>query len=1194
MATSTERRQYPRYQIELPGRIGVEGGDSHACQVHDYCNGGMLIALRGDMGAETAFAVGQGVALSTQLQTRPGRRAITIPATVRWVRGGYLGIAFAKPSQVIVDTLQEHDQLASAGSTSDGQANPRSEGRCLAKMRHVAQGALPAILREMLSQTLETLLEGVDRVSSDVERQQVYGDLTALEKLMKRDLLIREVMAKALNPVQEPEERGKPHDDELSLVDTDEFERWLEASRASAQLESHYGEQLSNIGARLAVLRHGDSVGNLTVPFEPKHFTDGLKAVAEQLEFGPVTRGVLFDRCVQVLDQRLGPFYRELDEVLDAAGVPKPTTHPAVQRSRQQQAANAAMQAETAAATADPSQTASGDVVRTDANLVAVDAHALELLVARDRQLRESQARELLGNLSRSVESNQAMGEWLQMIDTSLVAEAVDDPTFFQSTGNPLHAIVDALGHLQLFRPTPERSADEDKLRRQISELLAPLTQGNADAQLLGDVAENMESLTREQSELYQRNVERVVEASEGRDRVRRAREAVTEELDKRYAGRQVPAVVPELVDVGWRSVLELAWLNSVSHPNSYAQQFDLLDDVVAHLGGQAVNTEAAVADRSRLLARICTELETAAFDPFRRTAVETRLRDELLGAGQVELVEMPALGDASETTGEPERPEQIPEPAWRQALATCAGLRLGDRIRFIDSTDGDRFLRVAWIRSDRAVFTLVDHRGIRVRDIGLSDLAIGIHQRDIRLDPVDGTPLSGLAVDQMLEAMEARLTHLASHDSLTGLMNRRQFHSALEKCLQESTGDDSAGALLWVDIDQFKLINDIHGYATGDRLLVAVSALLQQHADDMTIAHLGADRFAVLAPARDVDAAAIWSEVLADAARRMPFDWNSRSTALTLSVGVVGLSPAESEPGEAIQAAEQALAAAKSAGGDQVHVYREDDPDIVAQRDSVKWVARVDEALVDGELRLRCQPIVPVRTGDGIAPHYEVLLGVADGSREALPIAEFIEAAERYKRMRAVDRWVTRSVFDWIATHRDMMPQLHGFAVNLSGQTASDPAFVDFVKEQFTRTAIDPDWISFEVTETAAVASLTGTAGIIHELKRLGCKVALDDFGSGLASYSYLKELPVDWLKIDGVFVRDIATDREDYAVVKPINDIGHFLGKKTIAEYVKDQPTLELIREIGVDLAQGFGISPPLLMDDLLPTLVKQAATS
>ncbi|MCB1801970.1 MAG: EAL domain-containing protein [Gammaproteobacteria bacterium] len=261
-------------------------------------------------------------------------------------------------------------------------------------------------------------------------------------------------------------------------------------------------------------------------------------------------------------------------------------------------------------------------------------------------------------------------------------------------------------------------------------------------------------------------------------------------------------------------------------------------------------------------------------------------------------------------------------------------------------------------------------------------------------------------------------------------------------------------------------------------------------------------------------------------------------------------------------------------------------------QRDSVEWLARVDEALVDGHLRLRCQPIVPVRPDAGLAPHLEVLLGVASSANESLSIAEFIDAAERYKRMRAVDRWVTRTVFDWIAAHRKLMPMIHGLAVNLSGQTASDASFVEFVRQQFQRTGVAPEWISFEVTETSAVASLSTAAGIIHGLKNLGCRIALDDFGSGQASYSYLKELPVDWLKIDGVFVRDIANDRDDFAVVKSINEIGHFLGKKTIAEYVVDERTLEMVREIGVDYAQGYGVAPPMLLDDYAAALSYEAA--
>jgi EAL domain-containing protein (putative c-di-GMP-specific phosphodiesterase class I) len=325
---------------------------------------------------------------------------------------------------------------------------------------------------------------------------------------------------------------------------------------------------------------------------------------------------------------------------------------------------------------------------------------------------------------------------------------------------------------------------------------------------------------------------------------------------------------------------------------------------------------------------------------------------------------------------------------------------------------------------------------------------------------------------------------------------------------------------------------------------------------------------------------------------REMPFDWSGQAIALTASVGVVGMgAPRQDGLGELLQAANDALAAAKAAGGDRSYVYDADDPEMARRKESVHWVMQVDEALDRGYLRLRCQPIVPVRPGGGLQPHYEVLLGVHSGAAEPLPIAEFIDAAERYNRMRAVDRWVTRTVMDWIAAHRGHMPALHGFAVNLSGQTASDASFVDFVREQFQRTGIDPAWLSFEVTETAAISNLANSAGIVQDLKSMGCRMALDDFGSGLASYSYLKELPVDWLKIDGVFVRKIASCREDLAVVKSINEIGHFLGKKTIAEYVADDEILRLVRVIGVDYAQGFGISPPMLMDELVQTI--EAAT-
>jgi len=445
-----------------------------------------------------------------------------------------------------------------------------------------------------------------------------------------------------------------------------------------------------------------------------------------------------------------------------------------------------------------------------------------------------------------------------------------------------------------------------------------------------------------------------------------------------------------------------------------------------------------------------------------------------------------------------------------------------------------------------------------------------------------------------MLSRMESHLTHQTAHDSLTGLLSRQQFNAALGKALAVPGRSSDIGVMLWVDIDQFRLVNDIYGYDTGDRLLIAVAKVLAQVKGAKVLGHLGSDRFGALLPdipQRDGERRA---EGICEAVRDMAFDWPGQGMNLSVSVAAVGMAAGNNGVSGLLTTAEGALAMAKAAGGDQVYAYNDGDPIIAQRKESVQWVVRVDEALAHGELKLRCQPIVPVRPSEGLVPHYEVLLGVKSGASESLPIAEFIEAAESYNRMRAVDRWVVRTTMEWIDAHRQHMPALRGFAVNLSGQTASDPSFIDFVRQQFQRTRLDPAWLSFEITETAAVADLSRTAAIIRELKAMGCMVALDDFGSRQASYSYLKEMPVDWLKIDGAFVRKIASDQEDFAVVKSINEIGHFLGKKTIAEYVADDDILRLVREIGVDYAQGFGISPPMLLDDLIRPADAETDTS
>ncbi len=1202
MSAPVERRRSKRYATELRGWIGPAGGNQVACVIRDYCSGGFLVQLL-QSAADQQFKpeVGLAIYLNTEFLAEKGSRPIRIRASVAWAKGEHLGLSFFRPSEAIVEALQAHDALARSGRDEPVTSSSGGTARCLAKFRHIAKGTLPVLYRDLLVTTLDGLLKRADHLGSNKELQQVYADINALEQLRSGEQLTQATIEAALDkpPVKDKAPPDKPG--ELSLVETDEFERWLEASRVASLLDRIFNDRIAALGSRLAGIRDVSGDCGLVVPFEPRHFTETLKSFAIKLELGPISRGHLFDTAARMLPDELGEFYHELDQALDDIGAPKAKVVP-LQTNKAKRGVRAPVEATSgggAAPTVGGNDTApTAPTLKLSSNVVqrpfgrpqVLDSSAVAALRHRDEQNRQHLAHEMLNYVTALPHVGEVLSDSLRQLGGALTREAVADEDFFRNPEHPIRRIMDSLGHWQMFRPSDDPTAANDPAWHEIAALLAPVGHQDLDDEALRGIADQVAGLTKEQSRQYQRNVERVVEASEGRDRVRRARRMVSNELDRRYRDKQVPQVVVELLDVGWRAILELAWLNANDGADRYAEMLHLLDQVVRKLGGDFFDQQAGELDTPQVLTRIDDELMAVAFDPYSRNAVQSRLKSELEAAptGDVELVAMPAPGESEDVRAVTARPEGVAETVWTAILDRCAKIRVGDRILMLDAPRGERAQRVAWIRGDRELFVLVDHRGVRARDLSLKDLAYGVYQHRVELDAVDGRPLSDRAVDAMLGRMEEQLAHQATHDSLTGLLGRQQFNMVLEKAISIPQRADNAGVLLLIDVNQFRLINEIHGYDTGDRLLVAVARQLEKLKSSKVLAHMGGDRFAALLPDIALSDGTEVARGIRTMVEEMPFDWQGGGMSTVVSVGVAALPMSDAgeaaHAGAVLQCAESALSLAKASGSDGVYVYNAEDPDIARRKESVQWVVKVDDALDRGHLKLRCQPIVPVRSDAGLTPHYEVLLGVDNGADEPLSIAEFIEAAERYQRMRSIDRWVTRTVMDWVATHRDHMPRLHGFAVNLSGQTASDPGFVQFVRDEFKRTGIEPKWLSFEVTETSAVSDLQASAGIIHDLKSLGCQVALDDFGSGLASYSYLKELPVDWLKIDGVFVRKIASSRDDFGVVKSINEIGHFLGKKTIAEYVADDEILQLVGEIGVDFAQGFGISPPMLMDDLM----------
>ena len=424
---------------------------------------------------------------------------------------------------------------------------------------------------------------------------------------------------------------------------------------------------------------------------------------------------------------------------------------------------------------------------------------------------------------------------------------------------------------------------------------------------------------------------------------------------------------------------------------------------------------------------------------------------------------------------------------------------------------------------------------------------------------------------------LNRRLSYHASHDILTGLVNRREFENRLERALKSARARETSYAVLHLDLDQFKIVNDSCGHSAGDTLLGQLGALLKSKIRWRdTLARLGGDEFGVLLESCSLDEAMQTAEALRVAISDYKFLWDDRSFRLGVSIGVVPITADNEDVAALLSAADSACAAAKEAGRNRIHSFQENDIDLMRRRREMQWAARINNALEENRFELFRQTIMPLQA-DEEGAHYEILLRMRDEQGGIIAPGLFIEAAERYGITPEIDRWVIRSAFRWLVSEADERERLMLCSINLSGQSLGDEKFMPFVIDQFQMSGLDATKICFEITETAAIASYSQANRFINALKELGCKFALDDFGTGLSSFGYLKHFPVDFLKIDGSFVKEILHDPIDREMVRSINEIGHLTGKKTIAEFAENEEIITMLRGMGIDYAQGYGVSEP-----------------
>jgi diguanylate cyclase (GGDEF)-like protein/PAS domain S-box-containing protein len=583
--------------------------------------------------------------------------------------------------------------------------------------------------------------------------------------------------------------------------------------------------------------------------------------------------------------------------------------------------------------------------------------------------------------------------------------------------------------------------------------------------------------------------------------------------------------------------------------------------------------------------------VEGNARDVTRLKFAETALEKETQRA----LVTLASIGDGVVTTdvnGNIEYLNPVAERLLDCKLEDVSGAHYMSVLKLFNESTGEELHDLVELILHRDSAMVHADDGILTHSDG-SQFTINITAAPMRSrhDEIVGVVLVLHDITEVM-TMARQLSYQASHDMLTGLVNRREFETQLEVAILNARNENIHHVLCYMDLDQFKVVNDTSGHRAGDELLRQLSHMLKEAVREHDVlARLGGDEFGLLLMDCPLHKAKEIANTLRQNVRDFRFAWQDRCFEIGVSIGVVPITARAGSLIDVLSLADAACYVAKEEGRNRVHVADEQDKAVARHHREMEWIHRISDAFEEEQFVLYFQPILPLlEEGKESIPRGEVLLRLHDENGEIVYPMAFIPAAERYNLMPTIDRWVVRRTLDLMRSAQgDNSQPPFRCTINLSGQSLTDEYFLEFVLEQFADSGIDASYICFEITETAAITHLSRARKFIDTLKKQGCYFSLDDFGSGLSSFGYLKGLQVDYIKIDGSFVKDMAIDDLDRAMVESINQIGHVMGLKTIAEFVENEAIIAELRTMGVDYIQGFGIAMPEPLTQVVSKLGK-----
>ena len=766
---------------------------------------------------------------------------------------------------------------------------------------------------------------------------------------------------------------------------------------------------------------------------------------------------------------------------------------------------------------------------------------------------------------------------YLESIKLPLMALSLQDPKFLDSENHPARLLLNQLFSLE-SAVNQNKVIKNTEVKQVLDQMVSRIAEGSiTNPDIFAKANEELKEISAPIARSRDVNIQRIVEIYEGKQKLEKARQKIQRAIDNRLAGKAVPKVVQSLLDSGWQHLLVISELNDDSERQRY---IEVLDEIL----GWYSNLENLPTEQISIIEMeldfINSKLGSVCTNAFVHSNIMEELNATLLGSGNPP-VRQPTIPMLVEAKAKKSTNEFITD----SLLLQVDQFRVGDWFTFSLGKEAFEPLNLIWIGDAPPIYIFVNRDGLKKQELNRNQLLELLESGAVtQIENLD-VPLMDRATTTMLQQMQEKLIHSVSHDPVTNLPNRKRFINLLKEQLSDLNAEH---VLCYLEIEDFRIITNVCGLLGGDQLLQQITQLISKNlGKDGILSRLGDKSFGFLLKNTAPDKGEVIAKNIRDLINKASFIWGDKSFTISVTIGLMPVFGGIYNAEELLQKADSVNISAKRSGHNRIRVYQENDESLKMQTDIHEWAGRIDRIFSEKRLFARCQMIAPIDPQKNNHSHYEILLGVRDEVGKIIVPDKFIPAVERCQRMPEIDQWIVEHVFGWIMENRACFDKIGGFAINLSGQSLNSEEFLSFLKDRLSMQDVPAEKITFEVTETVAAGSLVFTKRFIKEIKHFGCKFSLDDFGTGYSSYSYLKSLDVDYLKIDGSFIKDIENSLTDQVMVNSMNEIAHSLELETIAEYVENMKIHAILKEIGVNYAQGYGVHKPMPLVELAGSL-------